>query len=410
MCFSGHIAGGLAPGALPDCERSKVDTFEAAPVPFRFEEPFVSSNFRVTTPLFLCLVTSVNLGHAQECTSDAQCPTNYECEFPPLTGETPTSSTGGSAVDESAPAPEPPAATDSNAAPSERETPANATQVGRCEPLPITCANDGECPAPARCGADGECELALTFCEDAAATACDPHYSCVQLGAQTCTSGAGDSSPGTGAPAAVDPDAVNGDPGAGSTGSPSANEGSAPANPTPPDAGNQPTADEAETDAEQRPACEPQTISACFPTPAACTSVQDCPSGWICEDISDNGFPDAFEGLERTCLPPGYVALLDDRLGLDPASEEVLGGTSESDSETGQITPDEGPGEVEDVLGADGDLAGANLGTQGGSEGTAPNTLDSGCHLAAGANRGGRSWLAVFLALGVALRAGRLRR
>lgn len=357
--------------------------------------------------------------HAQECTSDADCEEGYGCE-----------------MNSSSMADCPPGV------PCDAIEPVSG---GMCEPEPFTCDTDADCPTPALCNDRGECVFHFEVCE--IDTECGAGYVCTQIASGSCSvdpgsndvpptagdlpgSGSGSSSSGSG----------SSDSGGGSSGSAGDadplpardlpllpeedSEGSEPqdkppegnadpkeSSPLAPDAPSsddpridpaEPPPDAPDQGVDERPIqCEPRDVRVCLPAPVSCTSDADCLPDWQCVEVPPGG-PESWDGVEQACFPPGLIAAIDGRVKTE-------GGGSAEDAND---AVGENPVRGEDGLGGDDDGVGggeilepptAELGTQGGSEGS------SGCHVAAPAHAPRTGWLGFAIGLGLLLGLRRRR-
>lgn len=342
--------------------------------------------------------------HAQECESDAECEEGYSCEV--------------TAVSDQACSPD---------VPCEPVETVHRT----CEPTPFTCNTDAECPTPARCNDRGECVYQFEVCE--LDSECGAGYVCTPIDSGSCSV---DPSSNDAPPRATDL------PGSGSSGSGSGSSGSAgEADPLPArdlpllpeDAGGEPqdkppegdapkeslplgpdtpSSDDPRTDPSKPPPdvpaqgvgsdvplqCEPRDVRVCLPAPVSCTSDADCLPEWQCVEVPPGG-PESWDGVERACFPPGLIAAIDGRVKTE-------GGGAAQDNSSG-----EGPirGEDRDLSDGDDGVGGgsiepptAELGTQGGSEGS------SGCHVTSPSNaRSSGLWLGIGLSLLLGMRRRR---
>lgn len=282
---------------------------------------------------------------------------------------------------------------------------------GWCYPRAVTCESDADCPEPTRCDDDGECEYVLEACESDAM--CDPRYACTDIRGETSCASAGEAGAPPrstdGAGAAEDPGAEDlGDgaeeaSGAGSDSSEeaapdsgsSASEASDPKLAPDPVPDGDPAGDDSVAapgtqppEAEECAPSEPMLV--CFPQVEVCEEDADCEGDWTCEALHDDG-PGAWSGVEKACLPPGIVGVLD-------GSIEVEGSGVSEDDVSGDGSG-EAPGD-EDVIDDDGDVTepsndALGLGTQGGSEGS------SGCAVGHHPSRGFPWWV---LGVGLVLR------
>jgi MYXO-CTERM domain-containing protein len=305
----------------------------------------------------------------RECTSDSECLPDYYCAFDDVSFAACPPGEDCSDVE-----PPPPS--------------------GSCEHEPYTCSVDADCPEPAVCGEEGECLYRLQVCE--VSEDCDPNYECMDV-----RGGAGDdSSPGD----LEDPPSADAKDTSGET-VPEGTDvdfGADPADPiaddgavTLPDEGSAESEVPAEgvanssmatdADGEERADDAPEA-RLCFPRLVPCESDEDCSDGWVCSEF-DSG-PPGWEDVDRACLPPGIAAALAGDL-------EVEGGRGQSDSSENAETPTgAGQGTSDD----DGvEAAEQALGTQGGSEGSAPQR---GCSVR-GAGAGDPAWSAMWWLLGV---------
>jgi hypothetical protein len=404
----------------------------------------VQTKLLCLSPLLLSALALTSVADAQECTTDSECPADYRCNLPPSgtavdcpPDECGTSGSGGgssgsavsgssngsdatpevdappstvaSGVTEAREAPAAPDTPDTTA-PTEPggdvadpvppvdgsvPPPAPVAVTGSCEPAPFECATDADCPAPSTCSTRGQCELSLTTCDTGAA--CGANYACTEVGRTSCGSTAPEGSP-------VDPDVATGptDP-AGNTSSGSADDSvgsdTDPASgaPVPAEEPLPTTPPDGEDDA-----CEPQSVSMCFPEAIGCTDDDACPADWTCEDATKLDLP-AFEGLDRACLPPGIAAFLAGHVDLDEETRGELGSTENDSEATSGIG---GVPQVPDPVPGDPDEGAVSLGTQGGSEGASPST---GCSVSRAGHSGEPSgpvgtlaWPAL-LGLGLAL-------
>lgn len=289
----------------------------------------------------------------RECTSDDQCLDEHYCSLDKVDSAV-TCPAGAECSDIAAPAP---------------------AASGRCEHNPYTCSSDADCPEPAVCGEDGECIYQLEACETN--DECSADYECLPL--RGGSSSMADPSLAQPMPDPAGPPNSGADSGGAQSADDdedSAAEAAAPDEEGAQDVAVQDVAAEDDEDSE-----EPAGI--CFPELVECETDEDCTDGWICADIDDG--PPNWEEVERACLPPGIAAALDGDL-------EVDGGEGSNDS--GGLGAE---GEIPTIDGSDEDVVG--LGTQGGSEGSAP---DDACNVAAAGGHGRGvtwAWLAGVLAL-----------
>lgn len=371
----------------------------------------------------LCLALVPQAVRAQSCTQDTDCDPEDYCDLYPSgtdSSEGAPGSEGGIPEEEPVTEPEP---VDGQCEPGGRDCTSddecledhycalNEVDVacpegmeceppppsGRCEHEPYVCDANSDCPEPAVCGEDGECVFQIEICQTDAE--CDDEYECISVRGGSSDSTSRDDSE---APAMPVPDDVAVESDASASSNSSEEDGSDPkANISTPDGTNQPTptdasepgapgatdADVAEDVAEDDE--EPdEDFGLCFPKLVPCDSNDDCIDGWICAEIDDG--PPGWDDVERACLPPGIDAALSGDLDVDD------GGEGESTSSS-----DDGAGEGVDLEDGEQDPAEdveTALGTQGGSEGSAPS---DGCALRApSSQRGAVTWVLV-LALGL---------
>jgi hypothetical protein len=299
--------------------------------------------------------------NAQECHSKADCDPGFICDLPPSAGSSSDGCKSGADCPEADPAP-------------------SEVPVGQCEQNGIACTSSIDCPEPATCE-DSQCVYRVNPCK--ADSECETNYQCTVIGSKgTCSSGAG-SGGGSAGSSGGSPD-----PGGGTNADSSK---PLPADNDPGSAAGDPGSATG-TDAPPAPdvTCEEVEVKACFPKPLACDDDSVCPDGWQCTALPPGG-PDAWEGIERGCLPPGVIAGIDEVIPV----VGVEGAKGSDESDTG------GSDEGTKVPVVTEDRAQPSLGTQGGSEGT------SGCALSE-APRGTRA--TPWAVLGTALIVGGLRR
>lgn len=270
---------------------------------------------------------------------------------------------------------------------------------GRCEHEPYRCSSDADCPEPTVCGRDGECVFELTTCERD--DECGARYECLPLG----RSGEGSASADDSKDLPVNADSSSMlEPGIGSE---SHSGGADPAPADGPEAreASQPDSGDPVEDSDPRPieedvepagdGGEPEAI--CFPQPSPCEADSDCDGDWVCAPLEDT--PPGWDDLERTCLPPGIAAALAGDLDVEGGGGE---GWSSSDGQ-GEIPRGDGEGEPIDDDDPNVDEV---LGTQGGSEGSAPN---DGCTVAAPSGTAGWRFLGLLASVGVLVSRRRSR-
>jgi hypothetical protein len=237
----------------------------------------------------------------------------------------------------------------------------NASEAGEgawlCAPDELSCDADSDCPEPAVC-AEGECVYELNSCE--ADSDCDARYVC-----------------------AASKDEHNREP--------SAQDGGARA---------------------------VELIRMCFPPPVACENDADC-DGWECHVFPKSGNPPiGWEDLDKSCMPPGLVALIEER--IEPAGD-LVGSNDDTPPQTPSATYDAGiratpdsdaadkPGatangdaEAEPNAEADADKSTSNedAGDHGATKDAATEHADDSCNVSPGRARAGfvlPAWLALAL-------------
>jgi MYXO-CTERM domain-containing protein len=130
----------------------------------------------------------------------------------------------------------------------------------------------------------------------------------------------------------------------------------------------------------------------CFPEFAPCDSDSDCQDGWICAELEET--PPSWGDVERACLPPAIAAALDGDLeveggqGAGESSDTSADGAGLDDEGLEPVERDEDTADVAEVM----------LGTQGGSEGSAPK---DGCSFGSSPGRGSAAWYWGLVALGL---------
>ncbi len=329
----------------------------------------------VVVPALLMGVLISTPARAQsECVSDDDCEEGYACELD---------------VDD---APECPPNADCE--------PVASEPSGWCAPARLECDSDSDCPSPATCEVeDRECVYVVEPCEVDAD--CDENYACLAGGSSGSCSSGSDS-------ASSDPDAegsssVDTSSGEADTGSEDIKSDGVSA--------QEPTPDEASSDLDpgapgpvQEPervdgadeTCEVETVNYCFPKVFPCDTDADCMDDWTCEEVPEGG-PDEWADVERACLPPVIVAVIEERIDVD--ADGI--GRSESSQDTSAGGIDDVEEAKEDDVSSD-ENATIPLGTQGGSEGSAS------CAAAANDPSELASWALAFL--GFALVSLRRRR
>lgn len=364
-CAPGEDCGGGAPpsdGEESDSEASEGEPSDGEadedPVPVT-EEPAVGQCER----------------GGRECTSDDECLEDHYCAFD-QTDAAVTCQGGDDCSDAVA-------------------TPVSSA-IGRCEHNPYTCDTDADCPDPAVCGEDGECLYVLEPCETN--DECSAAYECLPLrGSSTDSSSSEDSGdPGVASSDSAD---VAGDPLPDPGAAP--NSGAEPIDDT---EASEAAAAAQEAQAAQDAMAEDAEASGdvpsedaagiCFPELVECETDTDCTDDWVCAAIDDG--PPEWEDIEYACLPPGIAAVLDGDLEVEGGR-----GTEESGDLSGDLN-EGSDGEDGDEIGTideDDDALDVALGTQGGSEGSAPN--DSCSVAATGASHRGTSWPFLIAALGL---------
>jgi hypothetical protein len=255
-----------------------------------------------------------------------------------------------------------------------------------CEQAGIACSSNAECPEPAACE-EGECVYRLVECSKD--SECDLGYVCTAIGSGTCSSNPTSSTDQAGPnPGAASDPAANVNPvssaGQGDESSPGAPEPIAPdADPDAPEPGvpedAKPAADAPAPGPTEAPTtddsvdvtCEPDDVKACFPAPVACDDDDACPAGWTCMEVPPGG-PESWDDIERSCFPPGLVAVLEDRIKVEG---DGIGGSSEDGQAESPVKRDDNENGVPNPPPLPQETSSPNLGTQGGSEGA------SGCAL-----------------------------
>lgn len=253
--------------------------------------------------------------------------------------------------------------TGSNTRSCEESGTCNASEAGEgawlCAPNELSCEVDSDCPEPAVCS-EGECFYELNSC--ALDSDCEPRYVC----------------------------------------SASTNEGSC------------------ESDADDgSEECADDLIHMCFPPPVECESDSDC-DGWICHAVPQSGNPPiGWEALDKACMPPGLVALIEDRIEArgdvvgdtngDRATTAPSGApadTAERDagvrSNDSDGKPSTEPDEAQEEVQGDDEAADENADENGADDPA------EGCNVAAG-NASKATWLPVLFAMAL-LRSRRTTR
>lgn len=259
--------------------------------------------------------------------------------------------------------------------------------MGRCEREPYVCSTNADCPQPAVCAESGECIYRIEPCQSD--QECGDAYECLDA-----RGGSRDESSASPTPGGNDP--VPADLGSGAAagdGESAASDELAGRREMEAEAEAAEAAEGADTRDEQR-----DDVGLCFPKLVPCVTEADCTDGWICAELDEP--PPSWGDVARACLPPAIDAVLRGDLPVDG------GGSSDNDSGS---TPETGEGEDGQAGDLDDGTQAAErvLGTQGGSEGTAPN---GGCAVGlAGSRRDAAAPWWALAALGVALSLSRRR-
>ncbi|MBN1653041.1 MAG: MYXO-CTERM sorting domain-containing protein [Deltaproteobacteria bacterium] len=289
---------------------------------------------RALVSLFILSLSTAGAAEsmAQDCLSDDDCPEDEHCDLPPVSticrnssepGEEPVCTTEEQSPGRCEPGPGAcrkdedcgegyvcekedstvalPACDPEGSCP-ELEV-EEVDEEGWCEPAPLECEIDNDCPSPLVCERQGEdanyCSYKLIECSDDAD--CEKGYECASAGSsETCTSvqELPSSAPGL--------------------------EGEES------DAGSPPEPVENE--------CETVVQKICFPKRKDCQSDSDCSDGWKCLDFSDTyllredyedgeyaGPPWWQEGDETkavACMPEGWFAIFQGRVHMEGESDE----------------------------------------------------------------------------------------
>lgn len=208
-------------------------------------------------------------------------------------------------------------------------------QEGQCEPVPITCELDDDCPFPLRCETTRtveECSAAPASGSDAAAgaggctrmevaldeprcvfdlvactqdTDCDADLPCQPIGRQEdCSSAEPSCAPG-------------------------------------------------EPCAQQPPVCTERVLSYCFPRRNDCDDDGDCGAGWQCTELQQDAQehpPPGWEGATRVCLPEGIALYLAGRVEAGAS-----GGDSSDEAASGRADSASGGSEAQGAAAASAD-------------------------------------------------------
>lgn len=344
-----------ASGSAPDCAAGQVcDSADGAP------SGVLSADEGAPVPVPEQPVGTCERG-GRQCTSDSECLADHYCALDDVSMGTCPSDQDCSDVELPVP-------------------------TGRCEREPYACSTDADCPEPAVCNDGGECVYRIEPCQSD--QECSDAYECLRVGGSSRDESAAE--PALGAiepvPADVEPGAAAGD------GESSASEELAGSPETEAEAEAADAAEGADTSDDER-----DDIGMCFPRLVPCATDADCDDDWTCARIDEA--PPSWGDVAWACLPPAIDAALRGDLPVDG------GEWSESDSGSSPETGDDEDGSAVDLDDRTQSTERA-LGTQGGSEGTAPK---GGCSVGlAGSQRDTAPWWTL-VALGAALSLKRRR-
>lgn len=281
---------------------------------------------------------------AQDCETDSDCGPDEYCDI--------VSSGGVGGCDPDVP---------------ECSTTPVVTVEGYCEPAPLTCTSDADCPGSLVCEFDSSGDCAVTIDVDGGVqTECQTTESDVGIcsyvfvGCET----DGDCSGGlicTDLPGAEDCMSTPGVCDA---------------------QGNCTGGDEI---------CTPNTVKVCLPDPIDCSAGQPCPASTTCIDIPDDVREDAPAGWDRAalCLPEDFQLLVDGRAGSTGLSGDTA--SRQLDSPTVGVGADDAE--------RDGATTPAPIGDLGGGASSAASNKDGsiGCSVGGG-NGSGPASFGAFLA------------
>jgi MYXO-CTERM domain-containing protein len=298
------------------------------------------------------------------CREDADCPSGFGCDLRPSLQVSPACP-----PDDLCPEPSP----DPESAPEPAPGPAPEPD-GRCEPQPIECEVDADCPTGLTCVEEdrgdsaGVCESSpdgTETCEEVpepepathacgyVLQPCEQDSDCTQAGYACITS--------QGVSHCSD--------------APCSADGECPDEPT----------------------CTVDEVQLCFPARVDCTSDSDCADGWTCFTLTEENTrnpPPSYEGATDVCFPEGIVLAIEERIELADVDDGGDGSRNASDSAEAS-----GGVEVDDTANP--------TASDGDDKSAAEGSADSGCSVTESPMRGVTStplWLALASAVALARR------